>query len=106
MKNQERYSTVPHRELVVKDGRITIPSIYMLSDPTELKSLLDYCREMNCVVFFENEEFTVVPNYDSNTNLTIMGYACIISKPKFAFDYVKFLKDRNDMTWDKVKKDE
>lgn len=103
MKNQERYSTVSHLDLIVQDGCITIPSIFMFSDPTELLLYLDYCRNKNCVVYFENEDMRVEPNYNKDTNIKLTVYSGIINQPKFAFDYVKFLRDRNDMTWDKAK---
>lgn len=35
----------------------------------------------------------------------IVGYGAIISNPKFAEDYIKYLFHKDDMTWKNVKKE-
>ena len=103
MKNQERYETVPHKEVIVKDGHITIPSIFMFDrDVLGMKLFIDCCRDMNCTVTFENEKLTVAPQYDSDVNRQVMVYASIIASPKFAFDYIRYLQDANEMSWGKI----
>lgn len=105
MKIHERYNTVPHIDLIIENGSITLPSIFMFEkDATGLFLFINCCRENNCVVTFENENLTIDPKGRvSNTNMVLQGYMNIISNPKFAEDYIKYLFHKDDMTWDKVK---
>lgn len=105
MKDQERYSTVPHIDLIVKDGNITIPSIFMFGKDTGgLFLFISCCREMNCTLHFENEDLHFNPTeHDSDTNVRLSCYMGIMARPKLAMDYIRYLSEMNDMTWDKVK---
>ena len=108
MKNQERYSTVPHINLIVKNGSITIPSIFMFGKDTGgLFLFVSCCREMNCVLHFENEGLTFKPTeYDSNMNVKLTSYMGIMGNPEFAENYMRYLFHKDDMTWDNVTKGE
>ena len=107
MKNHERYSTVPHIDLIVEDGSITIPSIFMFGkDATGLFLFINCCRENNCIVTFENESLTIDPKEEvRNTNMVLQGYMSILSMPKIAEDYIKYLFHSKEMSWDDVKKE-
>lgn len=107
MKNQERYSTVPHIDLIVKNGSLTIPSIFMFGKDTGgLFLFIDCCREMNCTLHFTNEDLHFNPTeYNSDTNVKLSCYMGIMARPKFAEDYIKYLFHKDDMTWDKVEKE-
>ena len=108
MKNQERYSTAPHIDLIVENGSITIPSIFMFGKDTGgLFLFISACREMNCTLHFKNEELHFNPKeYDSVTNAKLTTYMGMMSTPEFAENYIRYLFHKDDMTWDKVKGDE
>ena len=104
MKNQERYRTVPHVDLIVKDGDITIPSIFTFGkDTSGLFLFISCCRDMNCTLHFKNENLHFNPTeYDSGTNMKLSCYMGIMAQPKFAEDYIKYLFNKDDMSWDKI----
>ncbi len=108
MKNQERYSTVPHIDLIEKDGDITIPSIFMFGKDTGgLFLFIDCCREMNCTLHFKNEGLHFNPTeYDSDTNMRLTCYMGIMARPKLAEDYIRYLVHQNEMVWENVKQQE
>lgn len=105
MKNQERYSTVPHIDLIVKNGNLTIPSIFMFGNDTAgLFLFIDCCREMNCTLHFKNEGLHFNPTeHDSNMNMKLSCYMGIMARPEFAENYIRYLFHKDEMTWDKVK---
>ena len=107
MKNQERYENTPHFDLIVKNGRITIPSIFMFGkDTSGLFLFVSACRELNCTLCFENEGLTFNPTeHDSIMNMKLSCYIGIMSKPEFVENYIKYLLHKDDMTWDSVKKE-
>ena len=105
MKNQERYSTVPHIELIKENGNITIPSIFMFGkDTTGLFLFVSSCRDMNCTLHFENEGLHFNPKeFDSDMNVKLTCYMGIMAHPEYAENYIKYLFHKGNMTWDKVK---
>ena len=104
MKTQDKYRNVPHGELIVENGIITIPSIFMFETITQVQSFLHSCKMLNCKVNFKNEGMTATPdNYESMVSYYLIGYGGIMAHPKFAEDYIKYLFYKNEMTWDNVK---
>ena len=60
------------KELIIKDGRITIDSIFRFEDdPFELISFLEECNEKNCSVTFVHEKLVYTPG----GHLSREGYA-------------------------------
>lgn len=107
MKNQDKYKNIPHGELIVENGSITIPSIFMFETISQVQSFLHSCKVLNCSVTFENEGLTASPdNYESTMSYYLVGYGGIMARPKFAEDYIKYLFHKDNMTWDKVKETE
>lgn len=105
MKNQDKYRNVPHGELIVENGSITIPSIFMFETISQVQSFLHSCKVLNCTVCFENESMTATPDNESTMVYYLAGYGGIMARPKFAEDYMKYLFHKDNMTWDKVKKE-
>lgn len=104
MKNQDKYRNVPHGELIVENGSITIPSIFMFETITQVQSFIHSCKMLNCIVRFENEDMTVTPaDVDTFVCYYLAGYGGIMARPKFAEDYIKYLFHKDDMMWDNVK---
>lgn len=105
MKNQDKYRNVPHGELIVENGCVTIPSIFMFETITQVQSFLHSCKMLNCTVNFQNEEVVVTPtNHDSFVSYYLMGYGGIMARPKFAEEYINYLFHKDRMTWDNVNK--
>ena len=107
MKNQERYENTPHFDLIVKNGSITIPSIFMFGKDTGgLFLFVSACRELNCTLRFENEDLTFDPKeFDSVANMKLTTYMGIMARPQFVENYIKYLFHKDEMSWDKVKKE-
>ena len=102
MKNQDKYKNVPHGELIKENGNITIPSIFMFTNSTDLHNFLHSCKMMNCTVYFENECMTIAPgDHDGHMSARLGTYGMIMNFPKAAEDYIKYLFHRDDMEWDK-----
>ena len=103
MKNQDKFRNIPHGELIVENGSITIPSIFMFSTITEMQNFLHSCKALNCTVNFKNEGLLINPgDHDGILSARLAGYGAIIVNPKLAHDYIRYLFDTNGMTWDKV----
>lgn len=102
---EELYKDVPHFELIVKDGNIEIPSIFMFSGGmTEYYAFLQACREFNCTVYFKNEDMKINPTKESDTprNIKEMLYFQMAVCPNMVEQYLRFLLNRDKMTWDMV----
>ena len=99
MKNQERYETTPHIDLIVKNGSVTIPSIFMFGKDTGgLFLFITACRELNCTLHFENESLTFDPKeYDSAMNVKLTSYMGIMARPEFAENYMRYLFHKDEM---------
>lgn len=99
----DRLKGVPHLDLIQKNSTVVIPSVFMFKDGgTELFSFLFACQELNCTVYFKNEEITVTPEKDVYQDMLLSIYAMIAQSPKIANDYISYLTFINDMTWDKI----
>lgn len=105
MKNQDKYRNVPHGELIVENGIITIPSIFMFETITQVQSFLHSCKMLNCTVNFKNEGLTATPDNEVKTVYYLAGYGGIMAHPKFAEDYIQYLFHKNDMTWENVRRE-
>lgn len=101
---KEKCKDLPHFDLVVENGKITIPSVFMFSGGAEeLFSFLFACEKLNCTVVFENEKITVTPDRDDTyTKLRLSLYADVAKGSKVVNDYLKYLSHIENMTWDKV----
>lgn len=102
---EELYKDVPHFELIVKDGRIEIPSIFMFSEGmTKYYAFLQACKEFNCTVYLKNENMTVTPDMESNIprNIKEMLYFQMAACPEMVEQYLRFLLNSGKMSWDLV----
>lgn len=99
-----RVNDVPHGEIIVPNGRVSIPSIFMFEDATALYSFLYGCTQSKCEVHFENENIDVLPD-DGKIERTakLFCYSSIISCRKIGDDYVRYVKNKSNMNWGDVK---
>lgn len=95
---------VPHDEIIIENGTISIPSIFMFNGGAdELFPFLHKCREKKCTVRFLNEDITVKPDGDSYQNVILSIYVTIAAEPKMAHQYIRYLLNLDKMSWDEVK---
>ena len=93
-----------HLDLIVKDGTVTIPSIFMFEYPDEVTNFIRQAQKMNCTVIFENESFVIAPEDDyTDYRFYLAAYNSIISNRKIGDAYVRYVGSPDKMTWDKVK---
>lgn len=91
-----------HLDVIVKDGTIRIPSIFMFEDWVDIDPFLTHARKMNCTVMFENENITVVPNDYESVRWKIAIFKTIISYREIGNAYVRYLGSPDKMSWDNV----
>lgn len=90
-----------HLDLIVKDGTVTIPSIFMFEDWIDIDTFLAHARKMNCTVIFENEKIEVVPN-DNESSVKIGIYRTIIAHKEIVNAYLRYLGNIDKMNWEDV----
>ena len=92
-----------HLEHIVKDGTVTIPSIFMFEDWIDVEPFLNHARKMNCTVVFENENITVEPDDYESVRRKIGLFVTIISYKEIGNAYVRYLGSPDKMSWENVK---
>ena len=91
-------------DLIVKDGTVTIPSIFMFEYSDEVTNFIRQAQKMNCTVIFENEEFVIKPEDDyADYRYYLFAYSSIISNRKVGDAYVRYVGSPDKMGWDKVR---
>ena len=102
---EELYKDVPHYELIQKDGEVCIPSIFMFTGrQPEYYSFLHVCDAFNCTVHLQNEGITITPGDDDmRRKLKEMLYFQMATCPEMVEQYLRFLLNRDKMTWEAVK---
>lgn len=90
-----------HLDIIVKDGTVSIPSIFMFDDYLYLKQFLDHARKMNCTVVFENENVEVKPTID-DSRFKMYVYEQMVGNREIGNAYVRYLGNIDKMSWDKV----
>lgn len=100
----EFYKGVPHFDLIVKDGYIEIPSIFMFKEcQMEYYPFLQACKEFNCTVRLANEDMTISPDDDDTIrHIKEMFYFQMVQCPQMVEQYIKYLLNKESMTWGNV----
>ena len=100
MKNNIKINELPHGDIIVPNGEITIPSIFMFNGADDLYPFLYGCAKSNCKVHFENEHIDVLPNEDSAMkSLRLLGYVSVMSCREIGNDYIRYLANLEKMQW-------
>ena len=100
---KQKYGNVPHYELIKENKTIIIPSVFMFKGGhLELYPFLQKCKELNCSVYFQNEELLIEPQSESETNMRLLIYLSIASNSKIGDDYLRYLNNIDEMTWENV----
>lgn len=90
-----------HLDIIVKDGVVRIPSIFMFEDWVDIDLFLVRAKQMNCLVIFENEDIVVDPK-NNESSLKIGIYRTIIAHKDIVNSYLRYLGSIEDMSWDNV----
>ena len=100
MKHNININELPHGDIIVPNGEINIPSIFMFTEYEELYSFLHGCSKSNCKVHFENEDIDVIPNEQSTAqSVKMFCYTSIMANRKIGNDYVRYLGNLDKMKW-------
>lgn len=100
MKNGIKINELPHGDLIVPNGKITIPSIFMFEGSDDLYPFLYGCNKSNCDVHFENEDIDVLPGVDSTIeSLKLLCYTTLMNCRKVGDDYIRYLANLDKMKW-------
>ena len=87
-----------HLEIIIKDGTVKIPSIFMFEDWIEIDPFLAHARKMNCTVIFVNENIIVAPD-DGRHSAKIGFYKTMIADRELGNAYVRYLGSIDKMKW-------
>ena len=96
----ERFKNVPHFDLIIKNGEIKIPSIFMFDNCEDLYSFLYACRKYNCIVCFENEDIKVEPDQDISNDIRVFAYTTVMSCREIGDAYIRYLGNIAKMKWE------
>lgn len=92
-----------HLNILVKDGTVKIPSVFMFDDFLAITSFLTHARKMNCTIVFENENLTMTPQNDDTYARSKMDiYSVMLGTREFGDAYARYLNKKDQMSWDKV----
>ena len=105
MKTQDKYRSIPHGELIVENGCIVVPSIFMFETITQMQNFIHSCKMLNCIVRFENEGMIITPTDNGVMDAKLASYGMVINCPKAAENYIKYLFHKDNMMWDNVEKE-
>lgn len=95
-----------HLELIVKNGTVRIPSIFMFEHFEDVTIFLDHAKKANCTVIFENENVEVAPNNDDfGTRAKIHIYSAMIANREIGNAYLRYLGNIDKMSWDNARGD-
>ena len=90
-----------HLDLIVKNGTVKIPSIFLFQYFDDVTRFLNHAKKQNCTVIFENEDLTVAPNEnDAGIRAKINIFATIIACREIGNAYVRFVGNIDQMSWD------
>ena len=95
-----------HLELIVKNGTVRIPSIFMFEDWVDIDPFLAHARKMNCTVIFENENIMVMPDDYKFASMKIGIFRAIIAEREIGNAYVRYIGSPSEMSWDNVKSEQ
>lgn len=100
MKHNININELPHGNIIIPNGEITVPSIFMFEGTDDLYPFLYGCTKSNCKVHFENEDIDVLPNEDSTYKaLRLLCYTTVMACRKVGDDYIKYLANLDKMKW-------
>lgn len=92
-----------HLNLIMQNGEVKIPSIFMFENSRVYTKFLECARHMNCVVVFENENL-VVDHSSDYYRFKLYAYEQMLDNRDIGNAYLRYLGNIDKMNWDAVKK--
>lgn len=89
---QEKLKNIPHGELIVPKGSITIKSLFQFKDVNEILEFLHGCEMGECSVKFANEDivFDGFNKLDIYTKFLMSVCMLLKTNPRILSDYERF----------------
>ena len=77
---------------IVKDGYLSIGSIFEIGSSMAITELVVKCRNVGCTLRFENEDLTIDSSYSDNDamRVKVMLYTLLAGHPEAALDYIRY----------------
>ena len=96
----ERCNLVPHGELIVPGGHVTLRSMYQFKNADEVYAFLHGCSLAKCSVRFDNENIYQDIDGDMNVpDIAIAVYMGLKANPTLIESYLRFLVKCNREEW-------
>lgn len=96
----ERCNLVPHCELIVPGGHLTLRSIYQFKNADEVYAFLHGCHLAKCSVCFQNEDILQNQAGDMNVpDIAIAVYMGLKDNPNLVESYLRFLVKCSREEW-------
>lgn len=103
---KEKLNNIPHGELIVPNGSITIKSLFQFNGIDEIYAFLHGCEISKCSVKFANEDimFDGINKLDVYTKFMMSVCMMVKTNSKIISDYEKFKLgvSEGSMAFDKV----
>lgn len=100
MTTKEKGGLVPHGELIVPRGHVTLRSMYQFDDTDEVYAFLHVCKKEHCSVCFQNEGINVDREGVMNVPvIAISMYMHLKENPKMVEDYLRFATKVASKEW-------
>ena len=75
----------------------------MFENSIELRKFLEYARDMNCVIVFENENL-LVDHTSDYYSFKLYAYEQMLDNRDIGNAYLRYLGSINKMNWDTLEK--
>ena len=94
MSSEELFTKIPHGELIVPHGHLSLKSIFQFTDADEVYAFLYGCRKASCSVYFQNEDICVGAKGDMSVpKIAIAVYMQMKENPAMVASYLGFLSE-------------
>ena len=105
--NKTKENNMNYTNLIIKNGKVTIPSIFMFEHFDDVTIFLNNANKMNCTVIFENENIEILPGEAvTDIRYKLYAFSAIIANKEIANAYLRYLGNIEKMSWDKVHKEQ
>ena len=94
------HDSIPHGDLIVPNGHITLRSMYQFADSADVYAFLHGCKKERCSVCFQNEDICVDQAGIMNVPIIAISlYMHLKENPKIVESYLGFLVKSNSGAW-------
>lgn len=101
IEEQSKDDDVYHLNLIVQNGKVEIPSVFLFENSTALLKFLEVALRRNCIVVFDNENLVVNPTLD-DSRFKLSAYEQMIDNKDIGNAYLRYLGNVDKMKWENV----